>query len=379
MIRFENVSKVYADGHLALDKFTLHIEEGELLVLIGPSGSGKTTSMKMINRLIKPTSGKIMIRGKDIVAYDPVQLRRQIGYVIQHVGLLPHMTIVENIMLVPKLLGWPKQQSLERAKELLNMVHLPPNTYMDRYPTELSGGQQQRVGVVRALAANPPVILMDEPFSALDPISREQLQEEFINIQAKLKKTIVFVTHDMHEAIRIADRICILNQGRIVQLDTPERILRCPADDFVKTFMGRYGARRPDMMPNLTEVMVRPITDRPQRGLAEGLNRMRHYNVDSLIITDENNRMLGVARIWDIHNFFHEENRVLADVMLKDYPIVHEHQSLNDAIKAIRNRNFSVVPVLNADEQVIGVITRASLADVITNHFSGVTLLRTGS
>lgn len=237
MICFDKVSK--SINHMQIIKeLNLHIGEGELFVLIGPSGCGKTTSMKMINRLIEPTSGRIEINGEDISKKDPVQLRRGIGYVIQQIGLFPHMTIAQNVALVPKLNKTDRAVYEKRVDELLDMVGLEPKKFKDRYPAELSGGQQQRVGVIRAMAADPPIILMDEPFSALDPISREQLQDEFVRLQKTIKKTIVFVTHDMDEAIKIADRICLMNDGEIVQIDKPDKLLKQPANDFVVDFIG---------------------------------------------------------------------------------------------------------------------------------------------
>ncbi|MEH7662408.1 osmoprotectant ABC transporter ATP-binding protein OpuCA, partial [Bacillus velezensis] len=248
MLRLENVSKVYKGGKKAVNSIDLNIEKGEFICFIGPSGCGKTTTMKMINRLIEPSSGKIFIDGENIMEQDPVELRRKIGYVIQQIGLFPHMTIQQNISLVPKLLKWPEQKRKERARELLKLVDMGPE-YLDRYPHELSGGQQQRIGVLRALAAEPPLILMDEPFGALDPITRDSLQEEFKKLQRTLNKTIVFVTHDMDEAIKLADRIVILKAGEIVQAGTPDDILRNPANEFVEEFIGkeRLLQSRPDI------------------------------------------------------------------------------------------------------------------------------------
>ncbi len=225
MLKLENVSKTYKGGKKAVKNIDLEIAKGEFICFIGPSGCGKTTTMKMINRLIEPSSGNIFIEGENIMKKDPVQLRREIGYVIQQIGLFPHMTIAQNISLVPKLLKWPEEKRKERARELLKLVDMGPE-YLERYPHELSGGQQQRIGVLRALAAEPPLILMDEPFGALDPITRDSLQEEFKKLQKTLNKTIVFVTHDMDEAIKLADRIVILKDGEIVQVGTPDDILR---------------------------------------------------------------------------------------------------------------------------------------------------------
>lgn len=238
MIQFENVSKQYRDGTQAVDSINLHIKEGEFFVIIGPSGSGKTTVLKMINRLIPLTSGTIFINGKRISDYDIHELRWDIGYVLQQIALFPHMTIGENIAIVPELKNWEQVKIKKRIDELLEMVGLEPDIYRSRKPHELSGGQQQRVGVTRALAANPPIILMDEPFSALDPISREKLQDDLISLQKKIKKTIVFVTHDMKEALKLGDRICVMKDGEVVQIGTPEELLAHPENEFVRQFVG---------------------------------------------------------------------------------------------------------------------------------------------
>ncbi len=238
MITFDNVSKEYPDGTSAVRDLNLTIQPGEFFVVIGPSGCGKTTMLKMINRLITLTKGTILIDSKRISDYNIDELRWNIGYVLQQIALFPHMTILENISIVPELKGWDKERIRKRVDELLEMVGLDPKTYRNRKPKELSGGQQQRVGVVRALAADPNIILMDEPFSALDPISREKLQEDLSTLQKNIKKTIVFVTHDMKEALKLGDRICVMNEGSIVQVGTPEELLQHPADDFVKNFVG---------------------------------------------------------------------------------------------------------------------------------------------
>ena len=238
MIRFENVTKRFPDGTKALKDISLVLPTHELTAIIGPSGCGKTTLMKMINKLEKPTAGNIYIDDNPINGMDEVQLRRSIGYVIQRIGLFPHMTISDNVALVPNLLAWPKSKKEERVRELLELVGLDPEIYMDRYPLELSGGQQQRVGVVRALAGDPNIVLMDEPFSALDPISREQLQDELRNLQQTINKTIVFVTHDMDEALKIADSIIVMRDGQVEQVGTPQQLIDEPANEFVRNFIG---------------------------------------------------------------------------------------------------------------------------------------------
>ena len=239
MINMEHVTKRYGEGSVAsVDDLSLIVPEGSTVALIGPSGCGKTTTMRMINRLIDPTEGRIIVNGEDVTKVDPVILRRHIGYVIQQVGLFPHMTIAQNIAAVPKLLGWDEVRIRNRTDELLHLVGLDPAEMLKRYPRQLSGGQRQRIGVARALAADPPVLLMDEPFGAIDPIARTRLQDEFRQILQRVRKTVVLVTHDLDEAIRLGDRIAIMKSGTIVQYDTPDAILSHPADAFVENFVG---------------------------------------------------------------------------------------------------------------------------------------------
>ncbi len=246
MLSMEGVSKRYADGTVAVEHLDLQVVRGELVCLVGPSGCGKTTIMRMINRLVEPTTGRIVLDGDDVTRVDPVALRRRIGYVIQQVGLFPHHTVGDNVATVPRLLRWDRGRTRARADELLELVGLDPAVYRDRYPAQLSGGQRQRVGVARALAADPPVLLMDEPFSAIDPIARDRLQSEFLRVQAAVHKTIVFVTHDIDEAVRLGDRIAVFRQGGVLeQYDTPAAVLGSPATPFVADFVGAdRGLRR---------------------------------------------------------------------------------------------------------------------------------------
>jgi osmoprotectant transport system ATP-binding protein len=240
MIIFEHVHKMYEGGVEAVHNLSMEITEGETVVLLGTSGSGKTTSLKMVNRLIEPTKGRILIQGRDIMLGDPVELRRKIGYAIQHIGLFPHMTVGENISVVPRLLGWAARDISRQIDRMLTMVGLPPEEFKDRYPPQLSGGQKQRVGVARALSSNPPIILMDEPFGALDPITREQLQNEFLDLQAGINKTILFVTHDIFEAVKMGDRIALMDSGRLQQLSTPAELVEDPSNEFVDAFLGQH-------------------------------------------------------------------------------------------------------------------------------------------
>ena len=251
MIRFDRASKRYPDGTTAVHDLSLSVRRGELVVLVGPSGCGKTTTMKMANRLVEPTDGHIYVDGRDVMAVDPVELRRGMGYVIQNVGLFPHRTIAENVATVPELVGWPATRRRERARELLELVGLDPAVHGPRYPHQLSGGQRQRVGVARALAVDPPVLLMDEPFSAVDPVVRGQLQDEFLRLQGEVRKTILFVTHDIEEAVRLGDRIAVLAQGgHLEQYDTPQAILGAPATSFVAGFVGAdRGLKRLSVTP----------------------------------------------------------------------------------------------------------------------------------
>lgn len=250
LIHFEKVSKVFEDGTKALKEISFSIPAGQLTAIIGPSGCGKTTLMKMINRLVIPTSGEVIVNGENISKADVVELRKNTGYVIQRIGLFPHMTIEKNVSLVPNLKGWPKERTTERIRELMLAVGLEPDQYLSKYPLELSGGQQQRIGVVRALAGNPEIVLMDEPFSALDPISREQLQVETKNLQEKIKKTIIFVTHDMDEALKIADIIVVMREGRIEQIGTPDEIIENPVNNFVENFIGKERIERRKSLGN---------------------------------------------------------------------------------------------------------------------------------
>lgn len=297
MIEFVEVTKTYGDIK-AVDNLNLTVYEGETCVLIGPSGCGKTTSLRMINRLVEPTSGRILIEGMETGALPPEQLRRQIGYVIQGVGLFDHLTVAQNIGIVPRLLGWPRDRTERRVDELLALVGLEPAANRHKYPRQLSGGEQQRVGVARALAADPPVLLMDEPFGALDPITRERLQDELVEIQRVLKKTIVFVTHDMHEAIKLADRIAIMRGGRLIQYDTPQAILWRPADDFVRDFVGSDR-----VLKALGLVAVRSVMDTSVPRVSAELSgealraAVESLGTDVAFVVDDNGRPQGCVQL----------------------------------------------------------------------------------
>ncbi|MBU8785591.1 MULTISPECIES: betaine/proline/choline family ABC transporter ATP-binding protein [Bacillus] len=371
MLKLDNVSKVYKGGKKAVSNINLDIEKGEFIVFIGPSGCGKTTTMKMINRLIEPTSGSIYIDGENILDQDPVQLRRKIGYVIQQIGLFPHMTIQQNIALVPKLLKWPEEKRKQRAEELLQLVDMGPE-YLNRYPHELSGGQQQRIGVLRALAAEPPLILMDEPFGALDPITRDSLQEEFKKLQKSLNKTIVFVTHDMDEAIKLADRIVILRAGEIVQVGTPDEILRQPANEFVEEFIGkeRLLQSRPDVEFVEQVMNPNPVTVTSEKTLSEAIQIMRQHRVDSLLVVDEANVLKGYIDVEII-----DQNRkkagTVGEVLNQDVYSVQKDTLIRDTVRKILKRGFKYVPVLDENKRLVGIVTRASLVDIVYDSIWG--------
>ncbi len=265
LIRFQDVTKVYPGGTEAVSELSLEVGEGETLVLLGTSGSGKTTTMKMVNRLIPITSGRIFIRDEDITDQDPIALRRGIGYAIQHIGLFPHMTVGENIAVVPKLLKWSRHDIARRIDDMLRMAGLDPDDFRHRYPSQLSGGQRQRVGVARALAADPPIVLMDEPFGALDPITREQLQNEFLELESEIEKTIIFVTHDIFEAVKMGDRIALMDAGKLQQLATPAELVDEPANEFVENFLGRHRFQ----LSLLTKRVAGMLPQKPQQGEPE--------------------------------------------------------------------------------------------------------------
>lgn len=370
MIKLNNISKKYNDGFQALKNINLELEAGKIHAIIGPSGCGKSTTMKLINRLITPTEGKVFINDVDVSAINPVQLRRKIGYVIQNIGLFPHMSIADNVAVVPRLLKWDESKTQTKVDELLSKVQLAPETFRNRKPGELSGGQQQRVGVIRALAAEPEIILMDEPFSALDPISREQLQNELVNIQEELKKTIVFVTHDMDEAIKIADNIVLMKDGEVVQVGTPDSILRHPANDFVKEFIGKDRLKEDREIPTVNEVMnENPATAFPERGLAAALKLMEQRKVDSLIVVDHQKRLLGYAPILNVLGQYRDETKTLGDVMQPFGYTVLPDSPFTMALEYMSKHNLPYVPVVNGDQKFMGIITRGSMVRLMAEVF----------
>ena len=370
MLSIQDLTKVYRGGKKAVDSISMEIESGEFIAFIGTSGSGKTTALRMINRMIEPTGGTITLNGKDLSKMNAVSLRRSVGYVIQQIGLMPHMTIRENIVLVPKLLKWNKEEKEKKAKELINLVDLP-ESYLDLYPSQLSGGQQQRIGVVRALAADQDIILMDEPFGALDPITRDTLQDLVKTLQHKLGKTIIFVTHDMDEAIKLADRICIMSEGEIVQFDTPNNILKHPANDFVSEFIGQN--RLIQDRPNLKVVddaMISAITITSEKTIDEAVTLMRDRRVDVLFVTNLKGKLVGCIDIEDLNEGYRKGSDII-DMMDRNVYTVKTGTMLQDSVRTILKRNVRLIPVVNNQNLIKGVITRASLVDIVYDSIWG--------
>ncbi|HAL09466.1 MULTISPECIES: betaine/proline/choline family ABC transporter ATP-binding protein [Mammaliicoccus] len=370
MLSIQDLTKVYRGGKKAVNSINMEVETGEFIAFIGTSGSGKTTALRMINRMIEPTSGTITLNGKDLSKMNSVNLRRNIGYVIQQIGLMPHMTIRENIVLVPKLLKWRKEEKEKKAKELIKLVDLP-ESYLDLYPTQLSGGQQQRIGVVRALAADQDIILMDEPFGALDPITRDTLQDLVKTLQQKLGKTIIFVTHDMDEAIKLADRICIMSEGEIIQFDTPNNILKNPANDFVREFIGQN--RLIQDRPNLRVVddaMKSPITITSEKTIDEAVTVMRDRRVDTLFVTNDKGKLVGYLDVEDLNEGYRKGSDII-DIMHRDIYTVKTGTMLQDSVRTILKRNVRLIPVVDNHYYIKGVITRSSLVDIVYDSIWG--------
>lgn len=368
MIEFKGITKQIGDK-VILHDINLHIKDGELVVLIGPSGCGKTTTLRMINKLIKPTEGSIFINGNSIASEDTIQLRRQIGYVIQNVGLFPHMTIKENIELIPKLKKEPLEKINKKTIELLDMVGLNSDEYMNKYPDQLSGGQQQRVGVARAFATDANIILMDEPFSALDPITRSSLQDELLTLHQELKKTIIFVTHDMDEAIKIADKICIMNGGKIQQYDTPENILRRPANEFIKEFIGSKKIWDTPEFIKTRDIMIQdPIKVKPFRTIVQSIEMMKSNKVDSLLVVNKENQLIGLVTLKQIKREIPLDTKI-ENVMEKELLYVKDDDNLVDVLTIMNENSVGYLPVVNESKVLVGLVTKSSLISVLSQQY----------
>ena len=370
MLRFEHVSMSYGSQTILHD-LNFEINEGQFAVFIGPSGCGKTTTLKMINRLIQPDSGHIYLDEKDISTVDRYELRRHIGYVIQQIGLFPNMTVAQNICGVPKLLKYPKEKNEQIVRDMLAMVDMPYEKYAHKYPSELSGGQQQRIGILRALAASPPVVLMDEPFSALDPMTRRSLQLEVKNLQQRLNKTIIFVTHDMEEALDLADVIVFMDKGNIVQMAPPEEMLEHPATDQIKEFLGKHlPAPSPADMTAADFMRTGIITVNENRGIYECVSRMQHHNVDTLLVVDEQKRYQGTVSIADIRLTGHVV-KTIGPLVRCTTPTVMVGDNAKDCFDLLISSGFPYLVVLNEDQTVAGIITQTSMASAMAEHLWG--------
>jgi osmoprotectant transport system ATP-binding protein len=367
-IKFENVSKIYPNNTIAVDNLNLQIYEYELFVVIGPSGCGKTTTLKMINRLIDPTEGKIYIDRQDISGVNPIELRLNIGYAIQDVGLFPHMTAEQNIAVVPKLKKWPKDVIEKRVVELFNMTGLPPDVFRKRYPNELSGGQRQRVGVARALAADPPIVLMDEPFGALDPLTRVTLQDEFLRIKRIVKKTIVFVTHDIEEAVKLGDRLGIMKNGKLIQVGTPREILKNPREDFVKSIIGADKVYKRIDVLKVEDFLIKDVpTVKLRCSLKEAEDFMSKSDTEAVVVVDDEKRPVGVLSLKDIYKSRDEANRVESVLKPMDLQIGMDECAL-EAFKKMASLNVSLAPVVDNERRLKGVITFNNVVNVMLSH-----------
>ncbi|MGL4651931.1 betaine/proline/choline family ABC transporter ATP-binding protein [Cetobacterium sp.] len=371
MIEFKKVTKSYDKNTLILKNIDFKVKTGEFVVLIGESGCGKTTTMKLINRLIDPSNGVVLIDGEDISKVDPITLRRRIGYVIQKEGLMPHMTIGENIELVPKLLKWEKEKRRKRAFELLYLLNLDPEIYYDKYPHEVSGGQKQRVGIARALATNPDIILMDEPFSALDPITRESIQDEVLKLQKELGKTIIFVTHDMDEAIKLGERIAFLKDGEILQFGTPDEILKNPASEYIEQFIGKDRIWKTPKKLLVSDIMSKQYwTIEKRSNISRAFNLLKTHDTDFLIVTEsEAGKHSEPIGIIFRKNLIHAmENNILRvrEVMDVDFSTIDKDSNLLDVLNKMSSIKARVMPVVDSSNRLSGVITNLGLVNAIS-------------
>jgi osmoprotectant transport system ATP-binding protein len=364
-IHLDELTKTFPGQHQpAVDALSMDIPAGEIVIFVGPSGCGKTTTMKLINRLIEPTSGRIVIDGEDVTTTDADQLRRRIGYVIQQIGLFPHMTIAENIGLVPKMLGWSKAKVSSRVEELLELVGMDPRTFAHRYPKELSGGQRQRVGVARAMGADPDIMLMDEPFGAIDPINRDRLQNEFLRIQSEIKKTIVFVTHDIDEAIKMGNRIAILgDQSRVQQYDTPESILVNPANDFVADFIGRGAALKRCDLSRVEDIELTdwPIVDE-SASRDEARRIIERSDKGAALVLDAERR----PRRWvGLDHLARTDGRPLLDIGLPAEAVVRPTATLGDTLNEMLTARYASAIVVDSAGSYLGIVDIETINEAV--------------
>jgi len=362
VIRLDKLTKVYPDGTEAVKEVSFEVEAGELCVLLGPSGCGKTTTMKMINLLIPITGGNIYIDGVDNTKMDEDELRRNIGYAIQEIGLFPHMTVGQNIETVPVLKGWPKAERRQRAEELLELVGMDSSEFIDKYPSELSGGQCQRVGVARALGADPPILLMDEPFGAIDPITRVRLQDEFLKIQQEIKKTIIFVTHDIYEAIKMGDRVVLMKEGRLVQYDTPANLLYRPRNEFVENFVGADRALKGLQLIRVKEVMMSsPPTVKGDEKVEAARQRMEQEGIDWLVVVNDDGEFLG----WVDQADWGRGDSV-GEIMSPSAMTATVDTVLNEALSLMLSSRLNTLAIVNRDNRLQGVLSFSAIQKALS-------------
>lgn len=366
LIKFKNVSKVYGNNK-AVDNISLDIERGSFVSFIGTSGSGKTTSMRMINKMVRPSSGTITLDGKDLNSFNDVSLRRSIGYVIQSTGLMPHMTIYENIVMVPTLLGYKKEEKEAVARDLIQRVDLSVDL-LNMYPGDLSGGMQQRVGVIRALAASQDIILMDEPFGALDPITRDSLQAMVKRLQRELEKTIIFVTHDMDEALKLSDKIVIMDHGKIVQDGTPEEILTSPANDFVKELIGEERLNQAvfEYKP-VEEIMINPIKINQNSTVGQAAYLMRARKIDDILVIDDEGVLVGRVDLLALMDRNKQDTKV--SQIMKKVTYIQDTTTIRDAIYYVQDLGYRNLSVVDEDGVLVGIVTRAAIVDTLYEAF----------
>lgn len=368
MIEFKNVTKVFGKTTTAVDNLSLTIEKGEFVVLIGTSGSGKTTTMRMINRMEEMTKGDILINGKSIKSFNEVNLRRQIGYVIQQIGLMPHMNIYENIVMVPRLLKWDEEKMQAKAEELMERVDLDLDL-LTSYPSELSGGMQQRIGVIRALAADQEILLMDEPFGALDPITRDSLQRLIKRLQSEMNTTIVFVTHDMDEALSLADRVVILSEGKVIQQGSPKEILTNPANDFVKELVGEDRLNQASFeYDTIEKIMLKePVKINQNQPLGQLLSLMNEHRVDDILVVDDDNKLMGRVDWYTLSKRI-DPNTIVKDIM-KRVTYVLNTTTIRDAIYYIHDLGYRNLSVVDETGTLVGLVTRGSIVSEMYDVF----------
>jgi len=368
VIEYKGVTKVYDNEVVAVNDVDLQIQDGEFVCYIGTSGSGKTTALRLINRMNEITEGEIVIDGKNIEDMEAVDLRRQIGYTIQQTGLFPHLTVYENVVTVPRLLEWSEEECRQTAERLMKRVDLPVE-FLERYPSELSGGQQQRIGVIRALAANPDVVLMDEPFGALDPITRDALHDLVIELQKEYNSTFIFVTHDMDEALKLGDRIAIWRGGEIVQYDTPDNILTYPENDYVRNFIGQdrlFNAKAHNIKVN--EVMNdSPLTITPGKTASDALTIMHDKGVDTLFVVDDYNKLMGRVTIEYIAQQIDDRSKNITEIMDSDIRPLEEESLIQNQLQQVLKIGRSNIPVINEYKELTGIITKTTLVNLVYN------------